>query len=527
MLNELQIVIELLLIASLVAVAIKYIRIPYTVALVIVGFTLSFARQFLPGAEAFHLTQELVFLVFLPPLLFEGAINMDLELLRINAVYVFMLAFGATLLTCLLVGFSLHLTLGFGLVYALLLGTILAPTDPVSVLAIFREQGVNKELSTIVEGESVFNDGIGVVLFLVLLERITSPNEFSYGAGNIKLLWEVGMGSLIGIIIGYMVHRLLGKIDDHLTEVTISLVLAYGVYILADRAHASGVIAVVCAGLIMGNYGKVLSMSPTTRLTLTSFWEVAAFLANSLLFLLIGLEARPDNLIQNWKMIVLIFVLLVVFRSAAVYGLFAGLRSFRSVPPYSWLHVINWGGLRGSIPIALALGLPLSFNFSTGHTTMTRTDIISIVFGVVLLSLLLQGLSIKKIVNNLGLAGLSGAPRTYQHLRGRIIATQAAHETIQLLRRKGEISEQIYDKINQELEMMAQEYGLEMKGFLAEHNDLHAAEYATITRSLLLDQRSALQEAAQRGILSEHVTTDLIREIDTRLSINQDNVSKP
>lgn len=518
---EMQLAIELLLIASIVAIVVKYVNLPYTVALVIVGLCLSLARlahiEIIPGSENLALTKDLVFLIFLPPLLFEGAINMDLEILRRNKLYVALLAILGTLITCIFFGATLTLSFGFALIPALLIGSILAPTDPVSVLALFKEHGVDKDLSTIVEGESVFNDGLGVVLYLVLIELVGGTiHDFSFSHSLATMFWEVGVGAIIGLGIGFIVHKILGKIDDHLAEVTISLVLAYGVYILADRVHASGVIAVVCAGLIMGNFGKFLSMSPTTRLTLTSFWEVAAFLINSLLFLLLGIEFHFVDLVNSWKLVLALFVLLIIFRAIVVYGIFAFINFFRDIPPLKWLHVINWGGLRGSIPIALALGLPNDLTITMGDTLLKRQDIISIVFGVVLLSLLTQGLSIKLLLDKLGLSGMGESPLVYERMLGKHISLKAALESLDTLFRRGEVSQLTHEKFHAELLEESYKLSTDMREFLSEHHEVHDSEYATIARSLLLSQRASLQEAFHRGVLSEHTSSELIRLVDAK-----------
>ncbi|MFC1850844.1 Na+/H+ antiporter [candidate division CSSED10-310 bacterium] len=519
--TELQLIIELLLIASIVAIAVKYIKLPYTVALIMVGLVLSFARLFnvhlIPGSGEFHLTKDLVFLIFLPPLLFEGAINMDLEILRRNKLFVALLAFVGTLVTCVLFGISLNLAFGFSLIPALLMGSILAPTDPVSVLALFKENGVDKDLSIIVEGESVFNDGLGVVLFLILLEAIET-DKISFFSSFTTFIWEVGVAGFVGLTVGFIVHNILGRIDDHLTEVTISLVLAYGVYIIADAIHASGVIAVVCAGLIMGNYGRVLSMSPTTRLTLTSFWEVAAFLANSLLFLLIGIEFDPRDLQTNWKLVLILFFFLLIFRSFVVYGIFGLVHLFKRVPPLKWLHVVNWGGLRGSIPIALALGLPTDITLKMADTVLNRREIIAIVFGVVLLSLLVQGLSIKSLLNFLKLTGLSEAALKYERMLGKIIATKSALEVLRHLFDRGEVTDLTHEKLENKLKREKNFIVSDMKEFLAEHGEVHDAEFQTISRTILLSQRAAIQESFHRGLLSEHVASELIRFIDVKIT---------
>ncbi|RMG73273.1 MAG: Na+/H+ antiporter, partial [Bacteroidetes bacterium] len=234
--ESLTIALSLLLVASAVAVVTqKLVRIPYTIALVLVGLLIGFTHLF----KTFHLSQELILILFLPPILFEGALNMDLEHLKRNSWAVFLLAVLGTAVSAALLGVVTHLALGWNWPLSLLLGIILSPTDPVSVLALFREHGSDRDLAMVVEGESVFNDGLGVVLYLIFL-RAALGEPVSIGHASQLFLWEVLIGAAAGVALGYLCHRFLGTIDDHLIEVTVSILLAFGAYLVADRLHASG-----------------------------------------------------------------------------------------------------------------------------------------------------------------------------------------------------------------------------------------------------------------------------------------------
>ena len=292
---ETVLIVEFLLLASLVAIVVKYIRLPYTIALVLAGV----AVGLLPKVPGLPVAPNLWLLLFLPPLLFEGTINMDLDLLRRYATPVGLLALVGNLISVLLLATVFHFGLDLSVGLATLLGVMLSPTDPVAVLALFKEQGVTRGLQTIVEGESIFNDGIAVVLYIILLEVIQHGGSVTVIQGIIEFVKVVAGGALVGGVLGYLTHRLYSVVDDHLIEVSLSVVLAYGSYLVAERLEVSGVIAVVVAGLIVGNYGRILSMSPTTRLSLTHFWEVAAFLFNGLLFLLIGLTVERGGLLDD------------------------------------------------------------------------------------------------------------------------------------------------------------------------------------------------------------------------------------
>ncbi|MCZ6601956.1 MAG: sodium:proton antiporter [Planctomycetota bacterium] len=510
----------LLLVAVTVAVLAKRLRVPYTVALVLIGLVVGLSWQ----STGIELSVDLILLIFLPPLLFEGCLNMDLEVLKRNALPVFLLAVPGLLLSVILLGGAIHLFLGvytFG--YALLLAAILSPTDPVSVLATFKEAGVGKDLSVIVEGESVFNDGIGVVLFLLIAEslRQSGGESFNLQGGIIQILREVGIGLGIGVVLGVAIHWVLGRIDDHLVEVALSLILAYGSYTLAMVLHGSGVMAVVAAGLILGNYGQFLAMSPSTRITLHAFWDVGAFLANSFVFILMGLSMHPEDFTKMviwWA--VGIFLILMILRAGICYGLMAVARLLQNRPPTRWTFVILWGGLRGTIPIALVLGL----------TTATFPDLVAeaagnrvnearaIVFGVVFLSLIVQGLTIQFVIRKLGLGGGSDEELMLHKAEGRALAAYAAERELEAMKRQGEVPEKIYLEIKERLAKETGEAVEELHGLLDAHPSLLGARRRHIEVRILQAQRTALQKAVVRGVITEDAFHPLRDQIDFLLS---------
>ncbi len=490
----------MLMVASIVAVLVKYIRFPYTVALVIVGFLIGFSPYF----EAFHLSRDIILLVFLPPLLFEGTLNMDLEMLRQRGLLVGLLAFLGTFLGAGLIGLIIHFFLGIDWIYAFLMGAILSPTDPVSVLATFKELGIAKGLSTIIEGESVFNDGVGVVMYVILVDLIAGKDITTTGM-IIEFFKEVSLGAIVGVSIGYIVYKILGRIEDHLVEVMISFLLAYGVYIAAERLHASGVIAVVLSGLIIGNYGRLFSMSPQTRMSLNHFWETAGFILNSLLFLLIGIQLDSHHLLSRLPKIIVIFLGLLLVRSLVVYSIIM-LSSFLGQKlPAAWKHVINWGGLRGSIPIALALGLEPKFE--------SRDEFVSIIFGVVLLSMLVQGLSLKLMMKRLGLITLEPERKQYEYYLARIVGLNAALKELEEMFRDGEVSEENYNKIHNNLTATKDKLKTEFKSLATEFQSLKTSELERALRRVYLAKRSAINDVFRRGLISEQTFHELSMNI--------------
>lgn len=494
--------IELLFIAIAVAVAVKYVRLPYTIALVITGIVAGPLLQ-LPDLPV---DPHLWLLLFLPPLLFEGTINMDLEFLRRYARPVGLLALGGTLIQVVLLSAAFATLLGMPIAIAGLLAVMLSPTDPVAVLALFKENGVAKGLQTIVEGESVFNDGVAVVLYLLVLQVIGGEGVTLLEA-SLEFVKVVAGGVVVGGVLGYLCHRLYAKIDDHLVEVGLSLVLAYGSYLIAERFHFSGVIAVVLAGLIVGNYGRVLSMSPSTRLSLGHFWEVAAFMINGLLFLLIGLTVEFGRELGRAGEIVMVFGVMLLARAIAVYGLLTLYRVLAGARlSTSWIHAINWSGLRGSIPVALALVIPAAVPQVGRLQTIT--------LGAVFLSLLVQGLTIEPLLRRLGLVERSKEQDEFERSTGISIAAGAALRQLDALHREGEISERLFENLRQHFEAI-RSVGLgRVASLTLDHETIRRRELNRASVRVFEAQRVALDRARRRGLLSEEVWRELAGNVD-------------
>ncbi len=498
-------IVELLVVAILVAIVVKYVRLPYTIALVLAGVGVGL----LPEVPAFPVDPDLWLLLFLPPLLFEGTINMDLELLRRYATPVGLLASLGTLISVLLLSSAFHLLFGLPLVLATLLRVMLSPTDPVSVLALFKEHGVTRGLQTLVEGESVFNDGVAVVLYIIVLD-VLQGQHITVVEGGLEFIKVVAGGALVGLLLGYLTHRLYSVIDDHLIEVGLSLALAYGAYVLAERLEVSGVIAVVVAGLIIGNYGRVFSMSPSTRLSLTHFWEVGAFLINGLLFLLIGLTVERGGLFNFAGQIGLVFLAMLIARGIAVYGILGTYQGLtRRSLPGGWLHVSNWGGVRGSIPVALALGLPV---------WVPQLDRLrSITLGAVFLSLLVQGLTIKGLLARLGLVGRSDEQQAFERAQGQAIAARAALGELESLHGRGEISDRLHARLSRYFDEVRRENTSALAHMSEDHDAVRHRQLGRVSAQVFAAQRAALNDAWRRGLLSEEVWQELKREVDARL----------
>lgn len=398
--TSVEFLIWLLLAASVIAVIAKRIGVPYTVALVLGGLVLSAAP--LPvlsplqlGSRPDWLTPDVILTLFLPALLFEGSLKIDVRHIRTDIAPLLLLANLGVLIATLVTGFMICHLAGIPIIMALLFGTMVSATDPISALSIFKELRISERLAVLVEGESLFNDGTAIVLFQIFLAGAAGA-AFGIAKGVGLFLWSVAGGAGLGLVLGYVASSVTKRIDDAEVEITLTTVLAYGTYLLARHLHLSGVIATVVAGLVVGNVAVKARMSARTLTALRAFWEYAAFVMNSVVFLLIGLEVRLGSVLHAWKAILVAVVALFIGRVLSVYTLVPVSNLFSKRVPAAWQHVLVWGGMRGALSLALALSLVSTFPF--------RSEILNLTFGVVVFSILVQGLTIRPLLLILGIS---------------------------------------------------------------------------------------------------------------------------
>jgi monovalent cation:H+ antiporter, CPA1 family len=400
--SAVEFLIWLLIAASAIAILAKRLRAPYTVALLAGGLMLSALRlprlsPLDPGQRPDWLTPDVILIVFLPALVFEGGVKLNVRDLLRNSAPLLLLANLGVLLAALVTGYLVHWTTGLPVQIALLFGAIISATDPISVLAIFKDLRMDKRLSLIVEGESLLNDGTAAALFQIVLAGIISGHVgVSKGVG--QFLFAVLGGVVLGSFLGYAGSRLTRTIDDPEVQITLAAVVAYSSYLLAYQLHLSGIIATASAGLIVGNLGTK-NCSAQTKPALESFWAYVAFIMNSLVFLLIGLEIHVDELLRSWRPVLLAVGAVLVGRALSVYLLVPVSNALTEKIPPRWQHVIVWGGLRGALALALALSLDSTFP--------DRASVLDLTFGVVAFSILVQGLTIKPLLKRLRLAGVT------------------------------------------------------------------------------------------------------------------------
>jgi CPA1 family monovalent cation:H+ antiporter len=421
--EHIRLIVLLLLIALGVALLARRAKLPYTLGLVVVGLGIGIFHL-LPGVV---LTPDLVLVIFLPALLFEGAWNMEQRELVRNWFPIFLLAGPGMAITIVIASLILHFAVGLDWAVAFLLGAIISPTDPIAVLALLRQIGMSSRLRILIEGESLFNDGVAAAVTLALETIImgsaalalashagfaaeTSASQAGTSGGMIALnlflglLRLVGGGIGMGLAVGFLVSRLVRYVNDRLIETTLTMVVAYGVYLLADAVQVSGILAVITAALILGSYGRKTGMNPETQNAVDGFWDFAAYVANSLLFLLVGIQLGQIPLTGalaaiGWGVLsVIAGRALMVYLNVYLHNTFLFLvrhsrrRKYLSPGfiPRRWRILLLSSGLRGALSLALALALPLE--------TPSRNTLIVIVYGVVLVTLLGQGFGLRLLV---------------------------------------------------------------------------------------------------------------------------------
>jgi CPA1 family monovalent cation:H+ antiporter len=383
----------LLVVAIPVALVTRRFAFPYTIGLVVTGIGLALTGRDFNAV----LTRELIYSVILPPLLFEAAINLHWRELRQDALPILILALPGTLIATAVVTAGMMLVLRWPLASALSFGILIAATDPVAVIAMFKDRGVTGRIRLLVESESLFNDGVAAVLFALMLDWIeaSGQHEIPFGA----LVLTVPGGIVIGVVCALAAVGIAGRTTDHLIESALTTAAAYGSFLIAEHFHCSGVLATVAAGLVMGNL-TVLAEGESNRITqrgrafVLDLWEFIAFLINSLVFLLIGLTLGDLPIRRiGWGSLLVIIALVLVGRAASVYPLSLLFVRSRWAIPMRAQHVLWWGGLRGALGLALALSVPRSVPL--------RDEILVATFGVVAFSVIFQGLTIPVLLRRL------------------------------------------------------------------------------------------------------------------------------
>ena len=377
---------SLLLIGALVAMAVRRLNIPYTLGLMLTGIVLAVS---LFPSDDIEITKELIFHIFLPPLIYEAAIQIKWRELLSDLPVILTLSSVGVLLSAGVTATGMHYFAGWELQSAILFGVLIAATDPVSVIATFKEVGVHGRLRLLVEAESLFNNSLVVVAFSIVLP-FAMDGGITASATVLTLVITVVGGILSGLLVTGAMLVLAGHTDDHLVKILFTTVAAYGSFWLAEYLHVSGVLASLVAGLVTDNLG---SLTDKGRDAIVSFWQFIAFIVSLLIFILIGIRVANQDSTNLLIPTTVAILLALLGRALAIYPLSAlFLRSGKQVS-YNHQHILFWGGLRGALALALALGLP--------YEVPGREAIVAVAFGLVAFSIFTQGLTIVPLLRKL------------------------------------------------------------------------------------------------------------------------------
>ena len=502
-------IIILLIIAAAISAIGKKVRLPFTVMLVVVGALIAMAENSIPALNILHslsLSPDIILYIFLPTLIFESAFNMNARQLWHNIVPVLTLAVPGLLLSTGIIGGIVTLTTGIPLTAALLLGAILSATDPVAVIALFKRLGAPKRLTILVEGESLFNDATAIVLATILIASMgaqAGAENVTLSAATLEFLMVFLGGMLVGWILGMVTSLIVGMIrTDVYIETTLTTVLAYASFILAEQVfHVSGVVAVVMAGLTLGNWGKI-KISPYVRQYIDHFWEYMAYVATALIFLMVGMRVNLGELWQSADILAWVILGMLLSRAIVIYGMIPLSNRIQgsSSTGHDYQHVMFWGGLRGAIALAIVLSLP---DFPL-HDVF-----IALVMGAVLFTLLVQGLTIEWLVRKLGLNKPPLSDRIAR-AEGTVNSLQLALSRLPEIQHGGLFSGSIAGKLQQYCQSALQEQQAALQKMRSDEMDAKQEVILLYLRSYANEQaqyndlynKGHLSETALRSLLS-------------------------
>ena len=501
------VLILLLLIATAVALVTQRLRISYVAGLVLAGLPITDLLSRRIGLDPF-----LVLNLFLPILIFEAAINTDISRLRSTFKPIALLAGPGSVFSAAIIAVLVKFGLGLDWIPALLVGVILANTDTVSIIAVFKEIRVPSRLSTIVEGETLFNDAAALVTFNLLLVIYATGTISTTQVIKEVLIVALG-GGLVGAVLGYLCLPIYVRLRDPLSSLLLTVALALGAFQLGQFLGVSGAVAVVIAGLVFGNLGLPRSASASDRITLISFWEYAGFIVNTFIFLLIGIEINPLTLWQTLPSIVLVILAYQLGRILSVYSLLWVLRWIDRPIPLRWQHILILGNIKGSLSMALAVAIPLAL---TG-----RELIIELVFGAVLFSLVIQGLALPWLIKKLDISQVSAVTRDIGQLQLQLIASKAAQDELANLLKSGVLPKAVYEelwasyqaKVAVSERLLRDAYNQSRSGQMEPNN----SQLDAIRRRLFLAEKAALSDALRKRIVPEDLVQSYVKGLDEKL----------
>ncbi|CQR52114.1 MULTISPECIES: cation:proton antiporter [Haloferax] len=496
---------------------VRYTRLQYTTGLLLAGLLISV----LGSPVEVALTSDLILLALLPALIFNDAIEIDVEAFRENLVPILVLAVVGLLFSIALIAAIGQFAFGFSLAVAILFGAIIMPTDPVSVLAIFEDLGVPERLNILVEGESLLNDGVSIVVYSSVLavfvearSRGLTVREFAtIGA----FITDVGLGivvalvggALVGAAAGYVGYALVSRVDDELIAVVLSFLVAYGVFILLDILGSSGVIGTLTAGVVLASRLSRTAVSPETSYTVGAVWEYAAFIANTLVFVALGVITPFDLLLEYGVQIAAAIVFVFLARAVVVYPL-VELLNRRSSPaiPRGYQHVLVWSGIHASVSIALVLG------FAEAFPGPLAEQLSALVFGVAAFTLLVNGPTMGAVISRVGISGQRPSQRLYEALIGRLHGVDAALDTAERLLEQDRIPTSVFDDLTATYKRERLELEAAIESLLARYPDIREHEERLGRHRILIAEFEAIRGAIKRGEISQEVGDRLLRDVE-------------
>ncbi len=514
---------EVVLAAVLVSVAVlnalaSRIGVPYPIVLVLGGLALGLV----PGVPEVELDPELVLLAFLPPLLYSAAFFAEPRTLRTYARALSLTSVGLVLATVALVAVAAHAVLDLSWPMAFALGAIVSPTDPVAATAIMRRLGAPRRIVNLIEGESLVNDAAALIAYRVAVAAAVG-GAFSLFDASLEFVVAVVGGVVLGLAVGYLVGEIRRRLDDAPTEITISLITGYLAYLPAEQLHLSGVLAVVTAGLYLGWRAPELASAPT-RLQAFAVWDVATFLLNATLFVLIGLQlpivmdglgGQPLPELIGYAALVTVTV--VGVRFAWLFTTPYLLRALDRRPRQRELRmgagpraVIAWSGMRGAVSLATALALPLETD--AGDALPGRNLVVFVTFAVVLVTVVGQGLSLPWVIRRLGVAA---DPREEEHeeLLARLAASKAALTELETMADEGWAEDETLDRARQYYQQRKRRFAAQA-GKIEDDGSHDDSVRQRVLRRLWGAERSAVVELRNTGEISNEVMHRLERELD-------------
>jgi monovalent cation:H+ antiporter, CPA1 family len=390
--------VALFTVATVVALLARWLKLPYTVALVLAGLGLGATRVLHPPT----LSKDLLYAVFLPGLLFESSFALRFQRFWAERGVILALALPGVVAVMVCTSLlllepmrALGLATSFSFAHGLAFGVVIAATDPIAVVAIFKRLAVVERLRVIVEGESLLNDGVTVVLFALVVSAISGEHASTLAIG-VSFVRIVGLGILVGVVVAFVAARLIARTNEAMVEVMVTTVAAYASFVLAEQVHSSGVLATVIAGMLCGDAARRSGLSAEGRVAVHVTWEYIAFALNSVLFLLIGFQVQVHELLASWKAILVAFAAVTLGRVLVVLVVTALFSRSKKRLPFRWSLPLAWGGLRGGLSMVLVLGLPDGFPH--------RALLVSMTFGVVFISIVLQGTTMSVLLDRLGMS---------------------------------------------------------------------------------------------------------------------------